>query len=1085
MKARSQYEQVPPDEAADIAEVTAHILELQRRFADREGLPLQRGTHAKGVCARAVFEVFDLGETLDDPALARRLARGPFAEPGIYPAVTRFANAESRVQSDMKKDVRAFSFSAMFGGEGDDEGRVDFSMNNSPAFPINDVHDFAVLMRVLAAPSAWKALGVLARLSFRERWHFLKTAVRGGRQKKHNARVAYQVQRYWSTVPFALGDEVIKYSAIPRRHNRAAPLVPGPSMLRDELLRHLVEDSPPAAFDFAVQILDADRMTYKGRTRDPSFWVENAAVEWHEDQAPFHVVGRLSLLPAGQLPAHECSAMYMDVHEHTTDGFVPIGGINRGRWKPEKQSRIHRFDEAAEDGAVAGGGRPRGGLAGAGGAAAGGGLVAIPVVGAVVRAARRAARVSLGRLARGGAVAVLVGLGLVFLLSLATSWYLTSGRAMLPDEAPDAVVYADQGWGPGLEAPGRQTYYYTPQGAGLRGMRYEWFVHLELPLSRDRLADPDLMRRYGFIVDPATPANPDQLPVGFTKHYDEGLNENVLSITCAACHTGELHVTRGDVITAYRVDGGQANHAFTDASFGNFVPTMLSSLIATVTNPVKFNRFARRVLGETYPEGKGTLRSEMLEVVGTFARIGWNERSLYPTEEGYGRTDALARIANTVYGENLNLHNLNVGNAPVSYPPVWNIWKFDWVQYNASVSQPMARNFGEALGVGATYALVDRYGRPLPPADRFGSSVIVENLNTIEHTLRRLDPPAWPAELFGAIDTALADQGRRLFDQHCVGCHGPFEADAALKARNAPDKGPDDPEWIVHVVCTDDVGTDPHAAQNFARARVDISRTGLTAGDLRTVAQKNLSIWVARNRAYLRGEIGEAESGLERARGAARDSVARHLAALRARLDRVPADSAQALAGLDPESLPVGLALSYVGTMMRELAYDRGGYTAAERDSLDGFGIADMPQIVAGYKPRPLAGIWATPPYLHNGSVPTIYDLLSPVDERPKTFRVGSREFDPEKVGLAEPDGGNWFELDTSLPGNWNTGHEFNDGYTEWTPDSGPAHGLIGPKLTHDERMAIIEHLKVRDDDAEARPASYHPTPDCPVTPGR
>jgi hypothetical protein len=122
-----------------------------------------------------------------------------------------------------------------------------------------------------------------------------------------------------------------------------------------------------------------------------------------------------------------------------------------------------------------------------------------------------------------------------------------------------------------------------------------------------------------------------------------------------------------------------------------------------------------------------------------------------------------------------------------------------------------------------------------------------------------------------------------------------------------------------------------------------------------------------------------------------------------------------------------------------------------------------MPQVVAAYKPRPLAGIWATAPFLHNGSVPTIYDLLSPADERPRTFRVGTREFDPVKVGIAQPTDGFWL-FDTSLDGNSNRGHEFKDGYDK---PNGPANGHIGPLLTHEERLAIIEHLKVRNDDLD------------------
>jgi hypothetical protein len=60
------------------------------------------------------------------------------------------------------------------------------------------------------------------------------------------------------------------------------------------------------------------------------------------------------------------------------------------------------------------------------------------------------------------------------------------------------------------------------------------------------------------------------------------------------------------------------------------------------------------------------------------------------------------------------------------------------------------------------------------------------------------------------------------------------------------------------------------------------------------------------------------------------------------------------------------------------------------------------------YRARPLGGLWATPPFLNNGSVPNLYALLSPEAERPRVFYIGSREFDPEKVGYstAKFDGG-------------------------------------------------------------------------------
>jgi hypothetical protein len=108
-------------------------------------------------------------------------------------------------------------------------------------------------------------------------------------------------------------------------------------------------------------------------------------------------------------------------------------------------------------------------------------------------------------------------------------------------------------------------------------------------------------------------------------------------------------------------------------------------------------------------------------------------------------------------------------------------------------------------------------------------------------------------------------------------------------------------------------------------------------------------------------------------------------------------------------------------------------------------------QAKLAYKVRPLDGIWATPPYLHNGSVPTLYDLLSPAAERPKVFYSGNREFDPVKVGLRTDAAPGLSRFDTSIPGNLNTGHEFSD-----TP--GP--GVIGRFLQPDERTAIVEYLK-------------------------
>jgi hypothetical protein len=84
-----------------------------------------------------------------------------------------------------------------------------------------------------------------------------------------------------------------------------------------------------------------------------------------------------------------------------------------------------------------------------------------------------------------------------------------------------------------------------------------------------------------------------------------------------------------------------------------------------------------------------------------------------------------------------------------------------------------------------------------------------------------------------------------------------------------------------------------------------------------------------------------------------------------------------------------------------------------------------------GYANLPLDGLWLRAPYLHNGSVPTLADLLLPPGQRPEAFVRGLDVLDPEKGGFEAPPctpgqavaAGECF--DTSLRGNWNGGHEY------------------------------------------------------------
>jgi hypothetical protein len=114
----------------------------------------------------------------------------------------------------------------------------------------------------------------------------------------------------------------------------------------------------------------------------------------------------------------------------------------------------------------------------------------------------------------------------------------------------------------------------------------------------------------------------------------------------------------------------------------------------------------------------------------------------------------------------------------------------------------------------------------------------------------------------------------------------------------------------------------------------------------------------------------------------------------------------------------------------------------------------------AGYAATPLTGVWANYPYLHNGSVPTLYHLLGPVAERPRLFSVtAARRFDPQRVGQRlYPEGhvAGWSEsellrcfgddrdwFNAGRAGCGNGGHDF------W------------PRIgTEENRKALVEYLK-------------------------
>lgn len=542
-----------------------------------------------------------------------------------------------------------------------------------------------------------------------------------------------------------------------------------------------------------------------------------------------------------------------------------------------------------------------------------------------------------------------------------------SSCAELPRYVPVAsIAYPEQNWSDAQ----RRWFYHTSQGTKL--MPYAWFLALEQPylsLTGARpFAAPEYLARFGFLPDPASPANPDVLPVGFApgESFVENTTrtEPVVGLTCAACHTGQIEY-RG---RGLRIDGGPAmiNNSLFQSQLG-------LALALTQGSEPRFARFAAKVLrGADTTEA----RAQLLERLGRALAAGKaeagmaSEAQLYPVEEGFGRLDALGRGANFVFGTLAgDKRNFAPADGPVSYPALWDAAWFDWVQYNGAIRQPMGRNVAEAMGV---RSVVKFSG---PPEDQYRSTVAIANIAEMEHLVAGAAPgdglrsPRWPEDLLGPIDRAMAERGRVHYQRLCAGCHdGGWSPPDSFANRYRQ----------IRMLPLEAIGTDPKAAANF----------------------------VAR-RAYLRLT--------------------------------------------DTEQVSAAAGLRTVTDGVIQYWYDANHVPAAARQRMDGFRPNEW-RALAAYRARPLNGIWATAPYLHNGSVPSLYQMLLPAARRDASFYTGGRQFDPKQVGFETAGFDGAFRFDTGIPGNANGGHEFRD--------APPGHGVIGPELADEQRWDIIEYLK-------------------------
>jgi hypothetical protein len=628
------------------------------------------------------------------------------------------------------------------------------------------------------------------------------------------------------------------------------------------------------------------------------------------------------------------------------------------------------------------------------------------------------------------------------------------------------VKYLKQGWTPSES----MWFYNVTQGSAL--LPYDAFMSLESAGTTELFRSNANINRFRYLPQKATLSNPDALPIGFVKTTYKG--KDYLGFTCAACHTGQINY-KG---TGIRIDGAPAA-----ADNDMFIGELAKSLRTTLTEDGPRRRFVTKM----QERRRGRSEQEILDELKVFAQrvTVYDVEDRSSTDYGYFRLDAFGRIYNRVLEHVLNDKQLmsvmqelvedgkwtkadmdavldkqrlshvldddqrdqiieratqvlpirpllhlrnrlfNPPNAPVSYPFLWDIPQHDYVQWNGIVANAglggVGRDTGEAIGVFSILDWSEKRGFSASAlisgqrlTDRyisFKSSINIRNLRKIEQQLVGLQSPQWPEDILPPIDKARRARGAVVFENYCVRCHAPIVRD--------------DPERRVVAFMSRlaDIGTDPKMAENSA------NYAGLSG--------------ILRNQ-YVGTAVG--------------DVLISERAPVAALLTKA---TFSVVATTDPSRNFMIRGFQWLYNLGDAFFRNRIKPSIKEGD-YDPDTTADPFASLRAYKARSLNGIWATAPYLHNGSVPTLYDLLLPKklpgdpdagEYRPDKFEVGSREFDPEKVGMRSA-GYEGFHFNVIHVGNSNAGHDYgtrrrslgNDGFEE--------------ALTREQRLDLLEYLK-------------------------
>ena len=547
-----------------------------------------------------------------------------------------------------------------------------------------------------------------------------------------------------------------------------------------------------------------------------------------------------------------------------------------------------------------------------------------------------------------------------------------------------------------------QEKYYT-QDQGSRIMPLKWITALKQENGALFLADS--LSRYGYL--PNSNNTETSLPVGFTVAEENG--EKVIGMNCSACHTRQIEVSG----TAYRIDGGPA---ITDMQ--SFLSDLHKAVNTILNNTAAFTEFSHTVLGPTASkQDEEKLHTDVATWFEPFDAL--IQRSL-PTESPWGpsRLDAVSMIFNRVTGLDIGtapnhiiLENIKRADVPARYPFIWNAPIQDTTQWpgfapNGNRLFGLSRNLGEVFGVFADFHPKKDAARLLKINYVDHNSANFHGLNKLESLIKKIGPPQWPWKL----DASLVAAGEKVFNkkdpaednESCADCHGIKEG----KTRSLIHK-----TWATPLM---DVGTDTREV-NLLSSQI---KTGVLEGAVIFPTKPPLK---AVDSAF--AVLGTVVTG----------SILQHY--LPVELD----------ARQQKELNKLDLLKAKFATEVEKFE-DLG-----DLGSLDDLKETFEPKKVTAtpsfpYESRVLQGIWATAPYLHNGSVSSLTELLTPPEKRASVFKVGPA-YDINTVGLAAEQTKFNFTLKTTdcndrNSGNSHCGHNY------------------GTSFTDEEKKALLEYLK-------------------------